>query len=139
MAILLSLYNSRLYKRQDKRGTVRDPTSCCLSVGCTNPINQLKLSHRNSTQENMAVKSEGSAVRTIAFDKIKEASKNIAGVLKETPIICIESFDKLFNHDVYFKLENFQETGAYKARGVINSLHNLKQRNKLPKKIVTYG
>lgn len=87
----------------------------------------------------MAIKSEGSAVHTIALDKIKEASKNIASVLRETPIICLETFDKLFNHDVYFKLENFQETGAFKVRGVINSLNNLKQTTGLPKKIVTYG
>jgi threonine dehydratase len=87
----------------------------------------------------MAVKSGGATVDTITFDKLKEAAKNIAETLKETPIVCIEAFDKLFNHDVYFKLENFQETGAFKVRGVINSLHNLKQSNGLPKKIVTYG
>jgi threonine dehydratase len=87
----------------------------------------------------MAVKSGGIDIDTIAFDKIKEASKNIAKTLKETPIICLEAFDKFFNHDVYFKLENFQETGAFKVRGVINSLYNLKQTNGLPKKIVTYG
>lgn len=75
----------------------------------------------------------------ISFDQIEEASKNISTLLQETPLESIEAFNKLFNCDVYFKLENLQETGAFKVRGVINILCNLKKHNALPRKIATYG
>jgi threonine dehydratase len=76
---------------------------------------------------------------TITFDQIVEASRNISTFLETTPIVSFTPFNKMFNFDVYFKRENLQETGAFKVRGVINILCNLKNNNALPKKIVTYG
>jgi threonine dehydratase len=76
---------------------------------------------------------------SIGSHKIIEASKDIAPFLKKTPIISIAALNEIFGHDLYFKLENVQETGAFKVRGVISILCNLKKDNNLPKKIVTYG
>ena len=79
------------------------------------------------------------AIKDITFDKIEDSLKSISSLLKETPIVSLDAFNKIFDHDLYFKLENLQETRSFKARGVITILSNLKKHNKLPKKIVTYG
>jgi len=76
---------------------------------------------------------------SITLTEIREASKAIAPFLKETPILTLAAFNSFFGHDVAFKLENLQETGAFKIRGVINVLTNLKKRKIVPQKVVTYG
>ena len=75
----------------------------------------------------------------VTFERIVDSFKTISPLLKETSIVSFDAFNKIFNHDLFFKLENLQETGAFKVRGVINILSNLKKRNVLPEKIVTYG
>ena len=42
-------------------------------------------------------------------------------------------------HEIFFKMENFQKIGAFKARGAINTLLALKEEGKLPKKVVAYS
>ena len=78
-------------------------------------------------------------INAVTLEKIAESSKNIAEFLEETPIVTIDAFNKLFGHDLFFKLENLQKTGSFKVRGVINVLCNLKKNNNLPEKIVTYS
>lgn len=87
----------------------------------------------------MTVDIEERIINAVTLEKIIEASKNISPLLQETPLVTIEGFNKLFNQEIFFKLENLQKTGSFKVRGAINALLNLKKNNALPKKIVTYS
>ncbi len=62
----------------------------------------------------------------ITKSKIATAQKLIAPYINKTPIFTSRSFNKLANADVYFKCENFQKVGAFKARGAMHALLQLK-------------
>lgn len=56
-----------------------------------------------------------------------------------TPIIQSETLNEMIGHNIYFKVDSLQKTGAFKVRGVLNHLLELKEHDKLPKKIVAYS
>ena len=87
----------------------------------------------------MNVDIDENVINAVTLEKIVESSKNVAAFLKETPMVTIDGFNKLFGHDLFFKLENLQKTGSFKARGAINILVNFKKNNNLPEKIVAYS
>jgi threonine dehydratase len=70
---------------------------------------------------------------------IKQAKANIAHYLDNTPLISSTTLNHLLGHNIYFKIDALQKTGAYKVRGVLNHILNLKAKNQLPKKIVCYS
>lgn len=57
---------------------------------------------------------------------------NIKKYINDTQIISSKIFNKRFQSNIYFKLELFQKTGSFKARGAINKVLKLskKERNK---------
>jgi len=57
---------------------------------------------------------------------IEEAAVTTSGVINPTPIVCSSTFSKAFGFEVYFKLENLQKTGSFKARGAYNKLSKLR-------------
>ncbi len=67
------------------------------------------------------------------------AYQNIKDFVKHTPIVSSRYLNESLGHEIYFKLENIQKTGSFKLRGVINSLLDLKNNNKLPKKFTAYS
>lgn len=87
----------------------------------------------------MTVDIDEHIINSITFERIIEASENISYLIQKTPTIKISGFSKLFNHDVFFKLENLQKTGSFRVRGAANAIFNLKENNKLPEKIVSYN
>ena len=60
-----------------------------------------------------------------SLDDFKITSNNIKGYINETEIIYSSTINEKFNSNIYFKLELFQKTGSFKARGAINKVLKL--------------
>jgi threonine dehydratase len=52
---------------------------------------------------------------------IQEAHKRIAGYIHRTPIMKSSGLNEMTGCDLFFKCENFQKIGAFKARGAMNA------------------
>ena len=61
----------------------------------------------------------------LTFDLIKEAAARIAGHVHRTPVITSHSFNEVAGREVFFKCENLQRAGAFKARGATNKILSL--------------
>jgi len=68
----------------------------------------------------------------ISKEIIVQAHERIKPFIKKTPVLTSEVIDQLFGCQVYFKCENLQEIGAFKARGAMNAAMSLtsEQRSK---------
>ncbi len=62
----------------------------------------------------------GSAVLT--FESIREAHQRIRDKIHRTPVMTSEVLDSLAGSHLYFKCENLQKVGAFKARGAANAV-----------------
>lgn len=54
-------------------------------------------------------------------ESISEAHRRIGDYVQRTPIITSKSLDELAGCHLFFKCENFQKIGAFKARGAMNA------------------
>jgi threo-3-hydroxy-L-aspartate ammonia-lyase len=63
-------------------------------------------------------------------DLIKEAAARIAGRVHRTPVIKSHSFNEVAACEVFFKCENLQRAGAFKARGATNKILSLTDEEK---------
>ena len=61
----------------------------------------------------------------IDLDRIREAHERIRPHIKRTPVMTSERFDLATGAKLFFKCENFQEIGAFKARGATNAVFSL--------------
>ena len=61
----------------------------------------------------------------ISIKLIKDAQKNLSGLIEKTPVVKSYSLSNLRNNNTYLKLESLQETGSFKLRGSTNKLLNL--------------
>ncbi len=59
------------------------------------------------------------------FDAIEAARVRIAGSVRCTPVLSSEAFDRQLGAQLFFKCENLQVSGAFKARGAFNAVLNL--------------
>jgi threonine dehydratase len=66
----------------------------------------------------------------LTFDLIKEAAARIAGRVHRTPVITSHSFNQATGREVFFKCENLQRAGAFKARGATNKILSLSDDEK---------
>lgn len=66
----------------------------------------------------------------IDINDIKSAQKTISGYVHKTPIVHSSCLDKLAGAEVYFKCENLQKTGSFKARGAFNKILSLTDEEK---------
>jgi threonine synthase len=55
-------------------------------------------------------------------ENISKAYERISKHLKPTPVHTSSLVDKLVGKNVFFKCENFQKTGSFKARGALNAV-----------------
>ena len=62
---------------------------------------------------------------TPTFDDVLQAAERLAGSIHRTPVLTSATLDELFGRELYFKCENFQKVGAFKARGALNALLKL--------------
>ncbi|TVP48300.1 MAG: pyridoxal-phosphate dependent enzyme [Mongoliibacter sp.] len=56
---------------------------------------------------------------------IKEAHRRIQPFIHNTPILSSEAINKIAGAELFFKCENFQKVGAFKARGAANAVSKL--------------
>ena len=56
---------------------------------------------------------------------IRNAQQRIAPYIHRTPVLTSENINAIFGCQVYFKCENFQKIGAFKARGGLNAVLSL--------------
>src|SRR6185369_2148375 len=62
----------------------------------------------------------------ITKSSIEEAHERIKSYVHRTPVMTSQSIDKIADCSVFFKCENFQNVGAFKARGAMNAVLQLK-------------
>jgi threonine dehydratase len=60
-----------------------------------------------------------------AFEAIKAARARIAGSIRRTPVLTSDFLDEELGAKLYFKCENLQVSGAFKARGAFSAVLNL--------------
>ncbi|MGH8230364.1 MAG: pyridoxal-phosphate dependent enzyme [Steroidobacteraceae bacterium] len=61
----------------------------------------------------------------VSLDTIQAARTRIAPHIRHTPVLENETLNTLARARLYFKCENFQEVGAFKARGATNAVFAL--------------
>src|SRR5437667_1776880 len=66
----------------------------------------------------------------LTLELIKEAAARIAGRVHRTPVMTSRSFNEVAGCEVFFKCENLQRAGAFKARGATNKILSLTDEEK---------
>ena len=61
----------------------------------------------------------------VTFDDVVVAQKTIAGRVHRTPLVGSAALSERIGAPLYLKLENWQKTGSFKVRGVLNKLRTL--------------
>jgi threonine dehydratase len=72
----------------------------------------------------------------LTFTDLTEAQERISTIVQKTPVVQSKLLNEWLGHDIFFKVECLQTTGAFKLRGASNFIAKLAQHNKLPKHIV---
>lgn len=60
-----------------------------------------------------------------SLDDIRDAHQRIQPFIHRTPILSSEAINQIAGCEIYFKCENFQKVGAFKARGAANAVAKL--------------
>jgi len=66
----------------------------------------------------------------LTLELIKEAADRIRQHIHRTPVITSRSFNEVAGREVFFKCENLQRAGAFKARGATNKILSLAANEK---------
>lgn len=61
----------------------------------------------------------------LTFDDVKSAHARIKPYIHHTPVLTSQSLDLMLGGNLFFKCENFQRTGAFKARGAFNAIFSM--------------
>ena len=56
---------------------------------------------------------------------LKRAFERVSGVVRHTPLLSSQTFDRMTGGKLLFKCENFQTGGAFKFRGAVNAVNSL--------------
>ncbi len=64
------------------------------------------------------------------LEEIKAAHQRIQPFIHHTPILSSSAINEITGCDVFFKCENFQKVGAFKARGAANAVVKLSEAQK---------
>ncbi|GAB3684860.1 pyridoxal-phosphate dependent enzyme [Salinisphaera aquimarina] len=59
------------------------------------------------------------------IDDLHAARTRIAPWIHRTPVLTCDTLDRMSGASLFFKCENFQKTGAFKARGAVNAVFSL--------------
>ena len=66
----------------------------------------------------------------LTLELIKQAAERIAGRVHRTQVVTSRSFNEVAGCEVFFKCENLQRAGAFKARGATNKILSLSDDEK---------
>ncbi len=61
----------------------------------------------------------------ISREHILQAARRIASYVNRTPVMTNATIDRMFDARIFFKCENLQKVGAFKARGATNAVRSL--------------
>ncbi len=73
-----------------------------------------------------------------SLDEIKQAHERIKPYIHRTPVISSNGINELAGCKIFFKCENFQKIGAFKARGAMNAALSL-SKEALEKGLATHS
>ncbi len=62
------------------------------------------------------------------IEQIRTAARTIEALVHRTPIFTSRSIDQVSRARLFFKCENFQKVGAFKARGAVNAVNSLEEK-----------
>jgi len=62
---------------------------------------------------------------TVTLEAVHEARTRIKELIRRTPIMTSESLNRMASADIFFKCENLQRAGVFKARGAFNAVYSL--------------
>src|SRR3989442_3945799 len=66
----------------------------------------------------------------LTIEAIRDAAARVAGRIHRTPVVTSLSFNEVAGREVFFKCENVQRAGAFKARGATNKILSLTEDEK---------
>ncbi len=66
-----------------------------------------------------------------SLEDIRQAHVRIRNFIEKTPVLHASSIDELAGCSIYFKCENFQKIGAFKARGGMNAVLQLSKQQQM--------
>ena len=75
---------------------------------------------------------------TFSYKNIENAYSRIKKLVVETPLVTNDYINKLLKSQIYFKLENFQNTGSFKFRGATHKI-SLLSKELMEKGVVAYS
>ncbi|NKB76479.1 MAG: pyridoxal-phosphate dependent enzyme [Gammaproteobacteria bacterium] len=75
---------------------------------------------------------------SVTFDDITQAHGRIAPFIHRTPVYSSRIINDIVGGQLFFKCENFQKGGAFKARGAFNAVHSLDEAM-VKKGVVTHS
>ncbi len=67
---------------------------------------------------------------TYTIEDIREAHARISGVVHRTPVLTSRAINEKTHATLFFKCENFQRVGAFKARGGLNAVFSLSDKER---------
>ena len=62
---------------------------------------------------------------SVTLDHIRKAAQRIAPYVHRTPVLTSQALNEMFGAEFWFKAENLQKIGAFKARGATNAVLQL--------------
>ena len=63
--------------------------------------------------------------KSVDLDRIRAAHERIRPYIHRTPVLTSSRLDEASDTSLFFKCENFQKVGAFKARGATNAVFAL--------------
>lgn len=72
----------------------------------------------------------------LSLKDIQQAKERIDSYINRTPILGSSLLNAWLGHEIFFKCENFQKIGAFKARGGVNTVAWLLENNERPRRII---
>ncbi|WP_289028342.1 serine/threonine dehydratase [uncultured Paraglaciecola sp.] len=72
----------------------------------------------------------------VTFSDIQAAEQRIRPYAKHTPIVGSQLLNTWLGHEVFFKVECFQKTGAFKLRGALNMMLKAQEEGRLGQRVV---
>ena len=69
--------------------------------------------------------SMSAAAPPVTIDMVEAAAARISGAVDVTPVLTSAALDAATGHRLFFKCENLQRTGSFKARGAANAVFAL--------------
>jgi threonine dehydratase len=68
-----------------------------------------------------------SSIPSLTLAEMRAVYARIAEHIHRTPVLTCGTFDAIAGRKLYFKCENLQKTGAFKARGACNAVLKAKE------------